>query len=224
MRLWLVLLLLGTRLAAAPPAPLQSALENFRADPPPGWTYTLTTRGEDKSMVERHDATKAAFDRWTLLQKDGREPTEEERKTYVEMRSRRSRGGTAPKLTEQLDLASAEIVNETAERTTYRCRLKPAERGDKTAAFLRATIVLHQPTGTVESLQLASTGEFSPTLGVTISQMKTEMSYTPPEGERPALPLRVTTQVRGRAFWFKSLDADLTVTYSDYAPAHRRSQ
>lgn len=224
MRTWLVFLLLCARLEAAATAPLQSALESFRADPPPGWTYTLASHGEGKSMVERHDATQPEFARWSLVQKDGREPTPEERQAYAEMRSRRSRGGTAPKLTEQLDLASTELVAENADRATYRCRLKPAERGDRTAAFLRATIVLHKPTGTIESLQLASTGEFSPTLGVRIAEMRTEMSYTPPIGDRPALPLRVTTHVRGRAFWFKSLDADLTVTYSDYTPARRRNQ
>jgi hypothetical protein len=46
--------------------------------------------------------------------------------------------------------------------------------------------------------------------------MRTTMAYMPPSGDTPALPMSVTTRVRGRAFLFKSLDADMTVTYSDY--------
>ncbi|MDO8545310.1 MAG: hypothetical protein Q7S40_33125 [Opitutaceae bacterium] len=207
---------------AAAPEPLQAAIAAFRPDPPRGWSYTQTTIAEGKSTVEHYDATKPEFDRWSLVQKDARAPTADETKTYAEMRSRRSRGGTAPKLTDQIDVAAAELVSDAAEQLTYRCRLKPGDAGDKTAAFLRATIVVHKPTRTILTLELASTAEFSPTFGVNIATMNTLMAYTPPADERPAFPRRVATHVRGRAFWFKSLDADMSVTYTDYVKAVKK--
>lgn len=222
MRLFLFFCVISGTLPAAGPPLLEAALQNFRADPPRGWSYTQTTVADGKSTVERYDAAKPEYDRWSLVQKDGRPPAAEDRKTYAEMRSRRSRGGTAPKLTDQLDLGSVETLHEDAERATYRSRLRPGERSDKTAAFLRTTIIVHKPTQTLESLELASTGEFSPTLGVRIAVLKTVMTYTPPAGDQPLFPRSVTTHVRGRAFWFKSLDADMTVTYSEYEKATRR--
>lgn len=220
MRLLLLALgLTATSLAANAPAELSAALQKFRADPPVGWSYTQTTSAEGKSTVERHDAARPVFDRWSLRQKDGRTPTPEEAREYIELRSRRSRGGTAPKLAEQLDPASAEIVGQDAGRTTYRCQLKPAEKSDDTAAFLRATVVVHTPTGAIESIELSNIDSFRPTFGVKIAEMKTRMTYSLPTDGQPSLPQRVETRVRGTAFWFKTLDAELSVVFSDYARA-----
>ena len=91
-------------------AELEAALKNFRAEAPRGWSYTQTTAAEGRSTVERSDAAKPEFDRWTLVQKDGRPPTAGETREYFENRSRRSRGGTAPKLVEQLDLSKLEAL------------------------------------------------------------------------------------------------------------------
>lgn len=227
--LFLLCTLTGLAGAAGPPnAPvgtdpaLAEALKHFRTDVPHGWSFTQTTVAEGKSTVERCDAAKPEFDRWSLRQKDGRAPTAGETKDYADGRSRRSRGGTAPKLIEQLNLATLEVIAVAPERTTYRCGLKPGDPGDTVAGFLRATIVLHQPTRCIESLTLGSTGGFSPTFGVKITEMTTVMSYQLPVGERPSLPQQVSTRVRGRAFVFKSLDAEMTVTFSDYVRAGKK--
>jgi hypothetical protein len=222
MRFLPLLWLAGATLFAAAPPELASALETFRSDPPRGWSFTQTTTAEGKSTVERYDAAKPEFDRWSLQQKDGRVPTSAELKDYAEARSRRSRTGTAPALVEQLFLDACETVSDSPERTVYRCPLRPGESRDKTALFLRATIVLLKPTRTIESVELANTETFSPTLGVKITALKTTMRYSLPQGDTPSLPEIVTTHLRGAAFFFKSLDADMTVKFSDYVRAGKR--
>ena len=221
-RLLLCLLSLAATATAAIPDELTQALARFRADPAPGWSYTLTTTGDGRSMVERCDAAKPEFDRWSLVQRDGRPPTPDELRNYAESRSRRSRGGTAPRMIDQLDLATLETRSEAGDRVTFHCRLKPGDARDNVAAFLRATIVLHKPTQTIESLDLSSTGEFSPSLVVKIAAMNTRLSYSLPAADRPSLPLAVETRVRGRAFLFKSLDAEMVVRFSDYVWAGKR--
>jgi hypothetical protein len=201
---------------ASVPAELTAALETFRSDPPRGWSFTQTTQAEGKSTVERCDASKSEFNRWSLVQKDGRTPTADELKDYAEARSRRSRTGTAPKLVDQFVFEALELLADTPERATYRCPLRPGEAGYNTALFLRATIIVHKPTHTIESIELASTKSFSPTFGVKIAELKTLMTYSLPGAERPSLPQKVATHVRGTAFLFKSLDADMTVIFSDY--------
>lgn len=212
---------LVTSFAALPPE-LETALKTFRADPPRGWSFTQTTVAEGKSTVERCDAAKPEFARWSLVQVDGRTPTAEELARYAENRSRRSRTGTAPNIVEQLDYTSIETVTDTAERAVYRFRLRPGESRDKTAAFLRVTLALHKPTQTIDSVELANISEFAPTLGVKIAEVKTTMTYARPTGDTPALLQKVATRQRGTAFWFKSLDADMTVTFSDYERAGKR--
>jgi hypothetical protein len=206
---------------AAPPAELAKALETFRSDPPRGWSFTQTTTASGKSTIERYDAAKPEFDRWSLLQKDGRAPTATEIKEYAEARSRRSRTGTAPSLVEQLVFDALETIGDSDERVTYRCPLRPGESRDQTAIYLRATLVVHKPSHTIESVELANVEPFKPTFGVKIGKLKTTMTYSQPAGETPSLPQKVTTQVRGTAFILKSLDADMTVIYSDYAKARK---
>ena len=58
--------------------------------------------------------------------------------------------------------------------------------------------------------------EFSPVFGMKVKEAVTHVRYLLPDGEHPALLDRISTRVRGRAFGFKSLDSELTVTYSDY--------
>jgi hypothetical protein len=222
MRFLLLLWAAGATLFAAAPRELASALEHFRSDPPRGWSFTQTTSAEGKSTVERYDAAKPEFDRWSLIQKDGRVPTPTELNDYGEARSRRSRTGTAPKLADQLVLEATEIVSDSPERTVFRCPLRPGESRDKTALFLRASIVVHKPTQVIESVELANTEPFNPTIGVKIVALKTTMRYSHPEGETPSLPQTVSTHVRGTAFFFKSLDADMTVTFSDYLKVGKR--
>ncbi|MBL9201939.1 MAG: hypothetical protein JNL39_15620 [Opitutaceae bacterium] len=223
MRLLIALLFLACPALAAVPPELEAALKNFRSDPPPGWSYTQTTTGEGRSTVERCDAAKPDYARWSLVQKDGRAPTAAELADYAEGRSRRSRAGTAPRITEQLLLETLETIDESPERATYRCRLRRGENRDNTAEHLRATLVLHRASGAIESITLASTGPFRPGFGVSIAEMKTEMTYALPAGTgAPSLPQRVVSRVRGTAFWFKSLDAEMSVVFSEYERAGKK--
>lgn len=216
--LWLLLLTLSPVLAAVPPL-LQEATRDFRGDAPRGWSYTQRTAGAGHSMVERYDAAQPEFNRWSLVEQDGRPPSAEESRSYREGRARRSRTGTAPLLVEQLLLDSAETVTEDAERATFRCRLRPGETRDRTAEFLRATLVIHKASRSVESVELANVAPFSPTFGVSITEMTTRLTYSLPGEGKPSLPLQVSTRVRGRAFWLVSLDEEMTVTFSGHGRA-----
>lgn len=204
-------------------AALKEVLATFRTEGPKGWSFTQTTEGAGHRRVERFDAAQPEFLRWTLLQEDHRAPTPDEARDYREKLSRRSRGGTGPQFASQLDVTTMEFIAATDDRATYRLRVQPGEAGDATAQFLRATIVFHEPTRTIESLEIASIGSFSPAFGVKIAAMSTTLRYSLPTAERPSLLQQSVTHLRGRAFWLKSLDADLTVTFSDYEKAGRRA-
>ena len=149
---------------SAVPPELAAALTTFRAEAPKGWSFTQTTSAQGESTVERCDAAKPEFDRWSLVEKNGRPPTADETREYGEMRSRRSRGGTAPNLSDQFDLGTLEKWGDSGGFATYRCRLKPSEKGDATARYLRATLIVHRATNTLASVKLASISSFSVSL------------------------------------------------------------
>ncbi len=201
---------------------LLAALQTFRTEGPRGWSFTQTTESGDQRRVERFDPAQPEFTRWSLLELDGRAPTQDELHDYRQKVTRRSSATNAPHLTHQFDLSTLELVTTSGDRTTWRCRLKPSEAGDATAEHLTATILFHAPTHTIESVEIASTEPFAPTLGVKITELKTTLTYSLPDGDRPSLLLKSTTRLRGRAFLLKSLDADMSVTFSNHQKAGRR--
>lgn len=207
--------------AAALPPEYAAICEGFQTQNPKGWSFTQTTSAEGKTLVERYDAAQPEFSRWTLISENGRPPTEDEARSYREKFTRRSRGGSAPAIASQLELATAELVSEDVNQAVYRFKLKIEDEDDKTANFLRASVTFHKATRSITCFELANIEVFAPVFGVKIRELRTAIFYHLPTADRPALLNRVTTRTRGRAF-FKSLDADMLVTYADYAWAGKK--
>ena len=207
-------------IAALPPE-YAAICEGFQTQNPKGWSFTQTTSAEGKTLVEHYDAAQPEFSRWTLVSENGRPPSEAEAQAYREKFTRRSRGGSAPAIASQLELPTAELVSEDATAVVYRFKLKIEDEDDKTANFLRASVTFHKVARSITCFELASVEVFAPVFGVKIRDLHTAIYYNLPTAERPALLDRVTTRTRGRAF-FKSLDADMLVTYTDYAWAGKK--
>lgn len=217
------LALLTCRLAAGPmPAELSAALKDFHTEGPKGWSFTQTTVAGDRSRVERFDPLGKYALQWILVKQDGRTPTADEIQKYNEIKTRRSSNDTPPNVKDQIAPDSCEVLSETPERGVYRFQLKPGDKDDHSAQFMQATFTLHRPTATVEKIELASTGPFSPVMMVKVQEARTVMTYSLPSGDTPAFLKEVTVRIRGRAMWFRSLDQDMTVTYSDYVFAGKK--
>ena len=203
------------------PPELDRALKLFRAEGSPNWAFIQTTDSGDKNLVEHFDPAKPEFSRWTLLKKNGVAPTDSDLKEYRDRLSRRT-SGTAPNVKDQIDRATCELLSEEAERATYRFRLQTGENGDRSAAHMDVVFTLHKTTGIIERVELSAFEPFSPMFTVKITEAKTTMSYSLPTAERPTLLQQITMHIRGSAMWFKSLDADMTVTYSDHTFAGKK--
>jgi hypothetical protein len=213
----------SNQLMAAPmPAELAAALKDFRAEGPKGWAFIQTTVAGDRSRVERFEPLGKYSIQWALLKQDGRAPTADEVEKYTELKARRSSNENAPNVKDQIIPDTCEILSETPERGVYRFQLKPGDSDDSSAPFMRATFTLHRPTAVIEQVELASTGPFSPVLMVKVEDARTVMIYSLPSGDMPSFLKEVSVHVRGRAMWFRSLDQDMKVSYSDYVFAGKK--
>jgi hypothetical protein len=214
-----VCLFIATSLrAVSMPPELEKALASFQAEGTKGWGFTQNTRSAERSLVERFDPAKPEFSRWSLVQKNDREPTEDEIKEYKDMLTRRTRGQTAPNVKDQIRPETCEPLGVENGLARYRFQLKPGGEDDKSAEHMVVTFSLHEASGTIERVELSSVRPFSPMFIVKIEEARTVITYTLPEENRPTLLREISVRVRGRAMYFKSLDEDMTVTYSDYTP------
>lgn len=202
--------------AGTVPPELDRSLKAFRAEGTANWAFIQATEAGGKSLVEHFDPSKPEFSRWTLLKKDGIAPTDAEVKDYRERLSRRTNSGTAPSVKDQIDPATCELVSEDGERAVYRFHLKTSTNDDRSAAHMAAVFTLHKPTATIERVELSAFEPFSPMFAVKITEAKTTILYSLPTTERTTLLQQVNVHIRGRAMWLKSLDEDMTVTYTEH--------
>lgn len=212
---------LGTWLCAAastPPDYFTAALSHLSNDAPRGWAYNLTTQRDADFSTERYDPSRPPGGEWTLLMRNGREPTAEERKNY--QRYKASNASPTARATFEkgdIDVTSVELVREDAERAQFVARF----RADISAPLLQHVFLLltiDKLSPRVESYELRLARPFSPALGVRMHELLVTMKLTPPTADRPALPSEMVSRFRGRLFFFVSMNENLQVTYSDFEP------
>lgn len=209
-------------LSAAISPELKTALDSFRTEGPKGWAFTQSTKAIDKSRVEKFDPLQDFHLKWTLVSENGIPPSAKETSTYRQQQTRRTGGNTAPNVKEQMDYETAELVSDNGTESEWFFRLKPGGNDDSSAEHMAVKLWFHQPTKTISRIELHSLESFSPVLAVKIELARTVIEYSLPEGDTPSLLQRIDVTIRGRAFYFKSLDSDLTVSYSDYRYAGKR--
>ena len=212
----------AVRLPAAPlPPDLADALAHFRPEGPKGWSFLQTTESGGQSLVEYFDAAQPANDRWFLRQKTAGLPPRRN-SPIITRKALNSATFTAPRIQDQVDLATAVFVRRDDTRSVWRFRLKSDGNDDKTSRYMTVTVTYHQPTHTIEQVEITNTEPFSPVLAVKISETRTVMTYSLPSPGSPSQLQRVSLLVRGRAFWFKTLDQDMTVTFSEQVWAGKK--
>lgn len=201
-----------------PPAALLSALHGWRIEGPKGWAFTQSTSGEGRDRVERYDPRRRGAERWTLLEENGRAPTEEEQRRY---RDSRPLFDAAANLAGQLNADRADLVAEDADGFTYEFRLRPVDENDKAAEHMRARFTQDRDSGAIIRVELFNHRPFKPARSLTIHEARTVVSYDPPAEGRPALPREVVMRVRGERFWFRDFSQEIVSVYRDFEPAFR---
>jgi hypothetical protein len=211
--------------AAGVPEEMSAALAGFRTEGPFGWAFTQSSSDGKESLVETYDPSQAEPFRWTLVSRNGAPATQDDCKQYQQNKLIRTSALDAPRLERQLDLDSClqHSVSERLLKCTF--RLKPGEQHDDAHANLSVLVTVDRPSRTITEVEISSIEPFSPVFGVRIASSRTLLNYSLPEDGRPSLLLRAQIVVEGRAFWFKSLNQRLEITWSQHRFAgHGRKQ
>jgi hypothetical protein len=221
---WLVAAL-ANGLHAESPRLVEKALENMESTDISDWSYTVTTSRHGKKTVERHDATKPEGSRWQLLLKSGETPTADEIAEYLsakrdqaeQKKRRRGKNRGEREISALVDASSVELLVEDDARATYSFRMKVEDKEDrKLAEHVRCTLVVDKALPHVERLEMLSTDEIKPAIGVKISRFHVLMRFDRDEVTGTVLPRRLLTTIKGRAFFVKSLDENIVVSFADY--------
>ncbi|MGK2855820.1 MAG: hypothetical protein ACSLFQ_01305, partial [Thermoanaerobaculia bacterium] len=176
---FLLLVVLHPSPAASHPLAI-AALERLDSVDNDAWSYTMTTRSKEGVTIERHDAAAPTGERWTLLQKDGRTPTQKELREYgkekAERDARREAGEGDDE--EDVDRSSIRLVSEDDRAATFQFRI--ASSGRMEAAFTKhilGTLVVNKNGSWAERFELKSTKPIRPIPGVSIREFNLAMTF-----------------------------------------------
>lgn len=209
---------LAVSAAAAVPDYLREAVARFHPEAPRGWAYTLTTTRSNETSVERFDPSRPAGGEWSLTAINGQAPTAGERERYV--RYKKSNAPATARATFErgdLDLEGAQLIREDAERAEFRLRFRP-DAGQPLLAHVVLEVAVRKSPAWIERSTMKLFEPFSPALGVRMGELEVVTLHSPPGDGRPALPREVTSRFRGRMFFLVSIEENLRVAYSEFAP------
>lgn len=206
----------AAEVSATPTALVKEALAAMERSKVSRWAYTMTSVVDGKKTVEKHDPSAPRTKRWELVSKDGKTPTDAERREYAKKRKRDSGTGQF-NLKELIDLTSVKVEKEDPERMTCSIRMKAdGDDGKMIAEKVQGQLVVRKQTPSIEALELSNNGRIGKRGVFSLSEFKIRMAFAFDANIGELLPASFSMRLRGRALLVKSLNSDTEVTFSDF--------
>jgi hypothetical protein len=223
MRLLLCLVFFGfgwPGLRAEVPAPLAAALKKLVADDG-RWAYTQTVKKYDRKgrpdgvQVERFDPLRPEEEQWTLLQRDGREPSDREQRAFQRKKEREMRRREEKSLGEVIDFDWAKAVTSTAEAIVYEVPLqKGASRRFPEEKFL-VLMTVHPERETLEHFALKAREAFRMVGVARIDRVEIDVSFAVVDPAYAPQPRLIAASGAGRVL-FIPLGGSAEITWTDF--------
>ncbi len=209
--------LLAVNGRAQMPDYLRSALNRFSPSVPAGWAYTLTTTRNGEQLVEQFDPSRPPGGQWSLLSHRGQNPSAAELQKYAQSRPTSDSGGPQSNFQKaDIEPGSLQLVGEDSTRAEFLGGFREESTGaDKMLGHLRLRLFVHKSPAYVEKCVLELKEPYWPVLGVKMNELRLETTFSPPDGDRPSLPIAQESHFRGRLLLVPT-EEKLQVAYADF--------
>ncbi len=205
-------------------------MNNFSSDE---WAFTVVTQGED-DLIEQFDPR--ADPQWSLFAINEKTPTDKELKRYNKEKAKEKEEEEAEAeaeadaeakavdgaqadtgrldLHDMVEMSSLAKVEETDEVEIYSFDLILDEE-EKFAKSLAGKLWVNKADNYIERLDFFNVEPFSPAVSVTVKKLHTSM-YFQKLGDNVFGPKKLVSEVKGKAFVFKSFDEREQQEFKNY--------
>lgn len=200
--LLLVLILMSETSLAVDIENVFKRMNNFNSNE---WMFTVVSDSED-DLIEQFDPR--AEPKWNLFTINQKTPTEKELKKYHKEKAKEeaeSEDDTGRlDLDEMVEMTSLVLIEETNDQLVY--SFKPIiEDEEKISKSLAGKLWVNKADNFIERFDFFNTETFSPAVSVTVKKLHTSM-YFQKLGKDVFGPHKLVSEVKGKAFVFKSFD------------------
>jgi len=222
--LWVVLLLSTTGAAAEISVQLLQQVNNSiqKMDATvltDDWTYTQQTNNDGEITIATNKPSREKSMRLQLLEIDGQSPSAEQLRDFSREQQKRfeEEGQQDRSFATLIDVTTLQLVEQDREKTLLSFTPFIEELKDERSK-LTGSLRLNNTSGLIDTISIINTEVLKPAFSVKLKRYQTRFSFT--VVEQLLLLSHMSVDLAGKVGFFKSIDVDLAVEFSD----HRRYQ
>ncbi len=179
------------------------------------WAYTETALHDEQLWVGRYDPRVEEDGGWRLLSVDGREPTSDEVREFLDDKEDDDESDDAEdnRVVRLVERDSLQLVEETAEHWVF--SFVPDDPDDFMQS-VDAKLRIAKDGRYVESITLRNLEDIRPGFGTRLTSFLTQLTFGPAVEDGPIVPKDVKVRIAGRALLVIPIDETEATQYSDY--------
>ena len=197
---------------------LQKALVELNSDYLEDWTF-------NEMRISKGVVTEAHYDprlndKWRLQSIQGKAPTPEERKKFVQEKIKETRGaanqGQRRDLKSLVSLNSLNLVRESEEYWLF--EFVPDVGGDdnQLMASLHGEIKISKKSSIIESIDVSNEDILKPRFGFRVDKFFSRIEYMRLQNLGPIVPSRIEFRMKAKALGMVNVDEKIVLTYTNY--------
>lgn len=200
----------------------ETAIESITWDIHESWAFTETAAGSDGEFVGRYDPRLPEEARWTLLSIDGRDPTDEESRSYAERKREERDDGDEDgdrEVNAMVEPGSLALLEETADY--WILSFVPTdddddEMGRKMLERMDATVKIMKDGHYLEYIDIRNTKPIRPKVGVKMKRFLTRISFGPAVEGGPIVMRAMDVAIQLNAFLVVRIDETQSLRFTDF--------
>ena len=200
---------------------IAEAITNFENTPINQWAYRVTRyeneEGEVTSSVESYSPNEMDSAQWTLLQKNGKVPSQKALKAFEKQKQKQKQKqntNIALKLSELIKLDSLLVSSASESEVLANFDVNFEKLGEDASKYLNGQLIYNVTNEFIKKITITNTDSFSPVFAATINTLKVDMTFF--KNGEAILPESITMTMQGRFAVFSEINEVSSDTYSHF--------
>ncbi|TQV87082.1 hypothetical protein [Aliikangiella coralliicola] len=203
---------------------VETSIKQFEDMDRKRWSFKVVRyedeEGDVTTSTEVYTPNEDKFKRWSLLELNGKTPTQKQIKKFIKKKVKASKkkdddsANYSIRLRELIDIDSLNLTNENETHKTMSFDVYIEKLGDDAIGKLDGELTFSKHQQYIDSIQITNNSEFSPVFSASITDFKLVFKFK--KMKNAILPVENSMDMKGSFAFFTEIDETSNERYSDY--------